>query len=323
MAPPGEHAALVRNVCVSYLGAALLAAAVIVTIVPLDGGALCGGRRYETSAVPNGASPYIELSADGLSGPFLLDTGATRSSLSASAFAAPAGSVRRAAVSLPGLGDREFELARYDDLPHQPSKGQIGVLGTDVLSRLTVQLTRGAAFLGDRPCRPDGLKARGLIPIAQNGFFSSDPSKVDPELPNVPVVYVALGEVRAWAQVDTGYDDIVHPHSVDINEALYERLVRSGVKLERTADIAIWTCEGRESRPVYRVRDRPLVVENEQARPIVETQSFYLIVKPSNGCGGIAALETPAAQLGASFLRLVGTVLFDPKSGTVWTEGAQ
>src|SRR5580693_4982353 len=105
MAPPGEHAALVRKVCVSYLGAALLAAAVIVTIVPLDGGALCGGRRYETSAVPNGASPYIELSADGLSGPFLLDTGATRSSLSASAFAAPAGSVRRAAVSLPGLGD--------------------------------------------------------------------------------------------------------------------------------------------------------------------------------------------------------------------------
>ena len=49
-------------------------------------GALCGGRPYARVSVPNGASPYVELTADGVSGPFLLDYGATRSSLSASAF---------------------------------------------------------------------------------------------------------------------------------------------------------------------------------------------------------------------------------------------
>ena len=50
-------------------------------------GALCGGRPYARVSVPNGASPYVELTADGVSGPFLLDYGATRSSPSAAAAA--------------------------------------------------------------------------------------------------------------------------------------------------------------------------------------------------------------------------------------------
>jgi hypothetical protein len=48
--------------------------------------ALCGGRPYARISVPNGASPYVEPTADGVSGPFLLDYGATRSSLSAAVF---------------------------------------------------------------------------------------------------------------------------------------------------------------------------------------------------------------------------------------------
>ncbi len=59
-----------------------------------DGEALCGGRRYALEAAPNGASPYITLSADGVSGKLLLDYGATASSLSASAFPGSSGSVK-------------------------------------------------------------------------------------------------------------------------------------------------------------------------------------------------------------------------------------
>jgi hypothetical protein len=33
----------------------------------------CGGRRYDLVTVPDGGSPYVELVADGISGPFLLD----------------------------------------------------------------------------------------------------------------------------------------------------------------------------------------------------------------------------------------------------------
>lgn len=102
---------------------------------------------------------------------------------------------------------------------------------------------------------------------------------------------------------------------------MYDSLIKSGVKPERFAEIVVRTCDGREKRQVYVVRDHPLVIENERGKSIVQTETFHLILKPSNACGGIAAFDTPAAQLGASFLRLFGTAVFDPKSGTVWLEG--
>ena len=73
-----------------------------------DQGALCGGRPYARISVPDGASPYVELTADGVTGPFLLDYGATRSSLSASSFSGPDGSIRTAAISLPGIEKSGF-----------------------------------------------------------------------------------------------------------------------------------------------------------------------------------------------------------------------
>jgi hypothetical protein len=313
--------AAVWKIGLSISALAVLAFALAMKISSHDGGALCGGRRFEISTVPNGASPYIELSADGVEGHFLLDYGATRSSLSAARFTASDGAVRRAAISLPGFEKGDFDLSRYD-LMLQPEKGQLGVIGADFLSQLSVQLTGRAAYLGPQPCRPEALRARGLVPIAESGFFSSDPSKIGRGLPNVPVVFLRLGEVRTWAQIDTGYDDIVYKRSVDINEALYERLIESGAKLQRGADLRVWTCEGPETRRVYTANDYPLAIETDEAKPIVETKLFHLIVKSANGCGGIGAMTEPAAQLGASFLQMFGTVVFDPKSGTVWLEGA-
>ena len=142
----------------------------------------------------------------------------------------------------------------------QPGNGQLGVIGDDLLSRFTVELTDSTAFLSAESCRPEALAARGLTPVAQNGFFSSDPSRISAGFPNVPVVFLRLGEVRAWAQIDTGYEDSVYPRSVDINQALFDRLAESGVRLDKVGDINIWTCDGRERRPVYRVKDRPLAI---------------------------------------------------------------
>lgn len=271
--------------------------------------------------MPNGASPYVELTADGIAGPFLIDYGATRSSLSAAAFPGPEGSIRTAVISLPGVERAEFHLARYD-LMLQPGRGQLGVIGDDLLSRLTVQLSHSTAFLGAESCRPEALIARGFTAVAQNGFFSSDRSKIRAGLPNVPVVFLRLGDVRVWAQIDTGYEDFVHSRSVDINEALFDRLVESGAKLDRVDDIDIWTCGGRERRAVYRVENRPLSIENDEGKPIAGAEGFRLIVKPANTCGGIADMGEPAAQLGASFLRLFGAVIFDPKTATVWLKAA-
>jgi hypothetical protein len=290
-------------------------------IADTDRGALCGGRPYARISVPNGVSPYVELTADGVTGPFLLDYGATRSSLSAAAFSGPDGSIRKAAISLPGIERADFHLARYY-LLLQPANGQLGVIGDDLLSQFTVQLTDTTAFLSAETCRREALIARGLTPVAQSGFFSSDSSKVGAGLPNVPVVFLRLGDVRVWAQIDTGYEDFVYSRSIDINPALFDRLVGSGAKLDRVNDIDIWTCDGREHRPVYRIKDRPLRIENEQGKRIAETEDFHLIVKSPNSCGGIADMAEPAAQLGASFLGLFGEVIFDPRNATVWLGGA-
>ncbi len=317
MAALTEHWAIVRNVCLLLLAIAILAFGVTMEIKDQTA-ALCGGRRYALAAIPNGAAPYIELSADGVTGPFLLDYGSTRSSLSAAMFAGSEGSVRKAAIWLPGFETGVFDLRRYD-LLFQPEKRPLGVIGADLLSR-SVQFTGSVVFLGAEACQSEALRARGLVPIAQNGFFSSDPSRIDAGLPNVPIVFLRIGEVRAWAQVDTGYDDIVYPRSVDINEALHARLIESGIKLERVSDINVWTCEGSESRHVYAVKNGSLAVENEQAKPIAQTENFRLILKPANGCGGIGEMTAPAAQLGASFLQLFDTAVFDPKSGMVWLQ---
>jgi hypothetical protein len=310
-----------RTVSLSLAATAVLISGAAMAFGDQYGEALCGGRRYARIAIPHGASPYIELAADGKIGPFLIDYGATRSALSVAAFPGPDGQVRKATISLPGIDEAFFHLARYD-LLLQPEGGQFGVIGGDLLSRLSVQLTPAAVIISAEPCRAETLVARGLTPIAETGFFATDPGKIDPGRPDVPVVFVRLGEVRAFAQIDTGYEDLAHGRSVDVNQALFERLVESGMKLDRATDVDLWTCDGRKRWPVYRLKDQILSIENEHGKRIVQTDDFRLIVKQANGCGGIAEMTEPAAQLGASFLELFGTIVFDPKNATVWLDAA-
>jgi hypothetical protein len=187
----------------------------------------CGGHRYNLVGVSDGGppyAPYVELNADSVSGRFLLDYGATKSSISARTFAASNGAI--ASLSIPRYTPRFFELKRYADRL-QPA--QIGVIGVDLLSTLAVELNGNTAFLSEMQCKPEQLRARRLIPIAQKGFFSSRPSTGN-KLQNVPVVFVRLGVMRTWAQIDTGYEDFVYAHSIDINQAFFEQLLKSNMK---------------------------------------------------------------------------------------------
>ena len=309
---------LIRKIvfALSVVAVALVAAS---RVGNRDREALCGGVGYDPHSARPNSPPYIKLTADGVSGHFLLDYGATRSSLSAGVFATSTGALKSVNVSLPGFDHGVFELKRYD-LPLQAADRQLGVIGTDFLSLLTVQITESAVFLGEQPCQPATMRARGFVPVSQDHFFSSAPSAVDARLPNVPIVFLRLGATQVWAQIDTGYDDAIYPHSVDINQALYERLIKDGARLRRVSEMTVSTCEGRETRPVYALADNSLVVETDQTQPIVRTGNFYLVLKQANGCGGIGAMSEPAAQLGASFLRLFRAIVFDPKSRTIWLD---
>jgi hypothetical protein len=281
-----------------------------------DAFSLCGGEHFKIETVPGGASPYIGLRVLGVTGQFLLDYGATRSSLSAPAFGATEGAEVTATVPLGDAIEGAFLMRRYN-LVSEPEDHQIGVIGTDLLSHLSVELTEQTAFISARPCSADAMQAHGLVAIDQTPFFGAD--RAASGLPNVPIVFLRLGALHAFAQIDTGYDDKVFERSVDINERLFEDLLKSGADLRHVADIGVATCEGQETRRVYTM-DTRLVVETQVAQPIAAISRFHLIVKPASGCGGIGAMSQPAAQLGASFLRDFVPIVFDPLARKVWIE---
>src|ERR1700751_812406 len=90
IAPPRpilpKWTAIVRTLSLSL---AAIAAPVIgfgMDIEKTDHGVLCGGPSSPRISVPTGGSPYVDLAADAVTGPFLLDYGETRSSLSAAVF---------------------------------------------------------------------------------------------------------------------------------------------------------------------------------------------------------------------------------------------
>lgn len=302
-----EKAAGLKYPATILLALALAAAMFHFRSEPQTAAALCGGSLYALS-YSNG-TPHIDLEVGGAPARAMLDYGATKSSLRAKT-AAELGSIVKAATSLPLSGESEFLTRRAD-------ADTDAIIGTDLLAHLTVALDGKTAALSSAPCAPSRLKAAGFAPIAQRGFFSRDRVRVAKDRPNVPVVFVQLGATKTWAQIDTGYDDDLFPYSLDINRAFYDALVAGGVRLTPEGTVTVKTCIGFETRPVYS-STQPLVIADENGGPVAETGRYYLIVKPTSLCGGIATRTTPAAQLGGSFLSLFQSIVFDPHSETVW-----
>jgi hypothetical protein len=269
--------------------------------------AALGGHFYALSY--SGGTPHIELKIDGAPARAMLDYGATKSSLRARA-PSELGYIVKASTSLPFAGQQEF-LTRNADAETD------AIIGTDLLAHLTVSLDGDKAALSTSPADAAHLEADGFVPLNQRGFFSPDRVGVAKDRPNVPVVFADIGGVRTWAQIDTGYDDDLYPHSIDINQALYNALAARGVPLTREGFVTVKTCVGTESRPVYSSQ-AALAITNETGAPVTQTTRYTLIVKQANPCGGIGSRATPAAQLGASFLRLFGGIVFDPQAERVW-----
>jgi hypothetical protein len=284
----------------------------------------CQGERFDLLTAPGGRSPYIRLAADGRTGAFLLDYGTTASSLSQDVFQPEmtgGGKIVIDQFSLPSFPSGRFNRAKYDIAPAPPG-GQLGVIGTDFLSLLTADFRfrdgGGDVVLGTKPCNGDLLRARGMIAVRETGFFSSDPRRVQMGRGNVPVLFLRIGMVSAWAQIDTGYDDREYPPSIDINEALYRLLSAGGIGLQRVGDSRVITCEGGETREAYRAAAGNVTLTTDSGHEISALADVALIRKAANACGGIADLSEPAAQLGVSILARLGAVVFDPMSETVW-----
>jgi len=302
------------------LASGLAVAAMLAQRVPRPDTGRCGGQRFAIETAPGGLSPYITLEANGQAGAFLLDYGASFSTVSADRFPAwGPGATITARFSLPTFSTARFELARYW-AQRAPSGGQLGVVGTDFLSLLTADFSfsPGAktVLLGEASCSADDLRRRGLQPVRQTGFFSSDPGRLSDGHLNIPILYLRIGGVTTWAQIDTGYDDTELRPSIDINEPLYQRLLAAGVRLEPRGTVSVSTCSGTEPRSAYTVAN--VQVETETGSVIAKLGPVALIRKPSNGCGGVAGLASPAAQASASIVAALEVIVFDPRAETVW-----
>lgn len=296
------------------------------------------------SLLLSGPLPYALVRVAGRFGFFLLDYGSDGSSLSPATFLGG-----RGPAPLPGSTDR---FATFDFLaPWGPVRltpqdhsgiravvPQAGLLGTDLLARQVLTLDPERALLRGAPpdsfCSDATLRAAGFLPVSSRGYFGPSPSGLSCPAaprrggcPNIPTVPLRLGAVTAVAQVDTGYDDSRFPGSVNINTALFERLRRAGIRLQRRpeADLILSTCTS-VSEPVTAWRLPPgravEILGDAGGPPVLRAPDATLFLKATPPgaarCGGIGTWSQPAAQLGASFITAQRAAIFDPFTARIW-----
>lgn len=302
-----------------------------VAAIPPSVGPYCPGERYEVRTPPLSSELYVELTIGGRTGPFLIDYGATSSSVEAGVLAPGGGSVELTGPSWPGVPSRVRYSVFDRNVDVRGVGTQWGVIGTDLLSRVVVEVrledaTDPHLVVSDQ-CDTSGLRARGFWRFDQRGHFGASGS--GSARANVPVVWVDLQAgaggpglgARAWAQIDPGYGDAVWPYSVDVNEALFHQLESAGAPLTEVGRVPVTDCEGVERLDsVYVAPGHRLRIEDETGTAMYRVEGFYIVRKgaASASCKGIATLAEPGAQLSASFLRLFGRVVFDPTDSAVW-----
>ncbi len=300
----------------------------------------CPGTRLDVVMPPLAATPYAVLDLDGKRGPWLIDLGATATTVSSRIWQAPAPGepVRLSGFGALGVpaGPRPYAVAEGG--PDRPGIGTPqGTIGTDLVRSVTTEFHFERAndahlVLRDAACDPPIAAHDGFMRIDQSGFFGATARR----RPNVPVVFIELEErstdidrprlamprrgARTWAQLDTGYADTLWPYSVDINEAYLARLKELVPSLTRVGLVTVGGC-GREDslREVYVAPGWRLDVVGDDPASRVPFNGFYFIVKPrQTECGGIGPLDEPAAQLGSSFLRAFGTTILVPSRAELW-----
>lgn len=292
---------------------------------------------HASLAVGAAPSPHV--------GSFLVDYATTGSTIELATFTAPGPTATQCNPQLEG------QLCTFADLDFFGPWGQVTlrtssatILGTDFLAhgiytldytnkRMLHVASKGAA------CADASLTAAGLAQLSTAGFFASDLSLLKAQrdieaaapsglqVANVPVVPVKIAGTAALAQLDTGFDDKVVPHSINVNVALLDAVnsASPGALLrDPVADLSLSTCAG-VSEPAeayhfaagqgFEVVDTDGAVARSWA-----TATVFVKRTPAAAikCGGIGTWSVPAAQIGTSFFSDLGVLVFDPYASRVW-----
>ncbi len=227
------------------------------------------------------------------------------------------------------------------------AKRQAGIIATDFLSvrPFTLDYRNQRLFTSDSKtfCTQAQLLAAGFRPLPADGFYASDLSKLrplsdvldDPDggtagftVPNVPTVPVAIAGVDALAQLDTGYEDRLVPHSININDALYAKITAKDPTIldrDTARDVFATTCVPGYSEPLraYRLKAGATIDFVAEGGTVARSESTAEIYVKSRSdqtrpCGGISTWTAPAAQIGSSFYEDAQVIVFDPIGSRVW-----
>jgi len=314
--------------------------------------------------VPAGDRPYVSVNlgtdAGAIRGDFLVDFGANGSTIDLRAFTPPAPTPTSCLgdAGAPGAicsfsnfdffgpwGTVSLVTGDYGFLVN--TVRQAGIVGTDFLSvyPFTLEYTNARISKGSTTgfCTDAQLLGAGMVPLPAGGFYTNKPSTLRPlsdvitapdasttgfTVPNIPTIPVAIAGVGALAQIDTGYDDRLFRHSVNINQALLDQLLaKSPDKLLRRymKDLYLTTCiPGLSQRGSAYVLTPGTSVNfvTEGGGVGRNDTGTILFVKErlpeAERCGGIETWTVPAAQIGASFLVDAQAVVFDPVTSRVW-----
>lgn len=292
---------------------------------------------HASLAVGAAPSPYVAS--------FLVDYATTGSIIDLSTFAPPGPTATSCNPQVLG------QLCTFADLDFFGPWGEVTlrtstatILGTDFLAHgiYTLDYTnkrmhhvapKAAA------CTDAALLGAGLAPLSTAGFFASDLSLLKPQhdidstapvgltVANVPVVPVKVAGTAAIAQLDTGFDDKVVPHSINVNVAMLNAIESAspGALLRDPAmDLSLSTCAGvSEPAEAYHFaagRAFELVGADGGIARSWTTATIFVKRPPAAAlkCGGIGTWSSPAAQIGTSFFTDMGALVFDPYASRVW-----
>ena len=294
-------------------------------------------------------------------GDFLLDFGANSSTIDLAAFAPPGPPKPTSCngdAAAPGAicyfnpfdffglwGTVGLVTADYSFLFN--SVKQAGIIGTDFLSSypFTIEYTNQKVWKSAASfCTDAQLLGAGLAPIPASGFYTNNVNNLrplsdvikDPDaaatsgyvVPNVPTIPITVAGVSALAQLDTGYDDRITRHSININEAFLQQLLaKDATKLKRTKgkDLYLTTCVPGLSQlgaawvlapgtEVNFIGEGSTIGRRDKGTIVFVKEKLAAAER----CGGIETWTVPAAQMGASFLVDAQAVIFDPLSSRVW-----
>ena len=285
-------------------------------------------------------SPYVQLTAGSPKkenqGWFLIDTGASESYLDLEQWRGTVDCDKTHKICHPSVF-KFFDLFKksyfyiQDYSRVSPGLKQAGLLGTDFLDGYPYTFDYDhQLFYRAQPeqfCTDFELSQAGLFSVSTAGYFTQDRKtlrKLDGKLlPNIPTVSVELAGVAASAQIDTGYNDLKWPLSVNMNGAMKKALEDAHVELtpvpSRNSKVTTCIPGIRDELIAYDIPSSALLT----IKSGIHFTKIHLFLKQhmdskTRVCGGISTWSTPAVQLGASFIKKAGVMILDAKAEKVW-----